>query len=107
MADNVMEHLYQSRRVLLVLSPHSACCQWRQFELAVCQHYVIRNGDAMIVTLLATIPLRYVTGAILSLLNTTPYIRWGEEEEAREAFWGRLKLAFADVMPRQPFREII
>ncbi|PVD33554.1 hypothetical protein C0Q70_04811 [Pomacea canaliculata] len=99
--DNISTCVHASKRVLFVLSPHFARSRWCQFELVFCQNYVMERDDVLVLTLLAPISSRDMTDAISAMFKTTTYLAWGEEDDARKAFWGRLVLAFHDIVPRQ------
>ncbi|XP_025085212.1 toll-like receptor Tollo [Pomacea canaliculata] len=99
--DNISTCVHASKRVLFVLSPHFARSRWCQFELVFCQNYVMERDDVLVLTLLAPISGRDMTDAISAMFKTTTYLAWGEEDDARNAFWGRLVLAFHDIVPRQ------
>ncbi|XP_025085214.1 toll-like receptor Tollo [Pomacea canaliculata] len=99
--DNISTCVHASKRVLFVLSPHFARSRWCQFELVFCQNYVMERDDVLVLTLLAPISGRDMTDAISAMFKTTTYLAWGEEDDARKAFWGRLVLAFHDIVPRQ------
>ncbi|XP_025085236.1 toll-like receptor 5 [Pomacea canaliculata] len=99
--DNISTCVHASKRVLFVLSPHFARSRWCQFELVFCQNYVMERDDVIVLTLLAPISGRDMTDAISAMFKTTTYLAWGEEDDARKAFWGRLVLAFHDIVPRQ------
>ncbi|PVD33560.1 hypothetical protein C0Q70_04817 [Pomacea canaliculata] len=99
--DNISTCVHSSKRVLFVLSPHFARSRWCQFELVFCQNYVMERDDVIVLTLLAPISGRDMTDAISAMFKTTTYLAWGEEDDARKAFWGRLVLAFHDIVPRQ------
>ncbi|XP_025085237.1 toll-like receptor Tollo [Pomacea canaliculata] len=99
--DNISTCVHASKRVLFVLSPHFARSRWCQFELVFCQNYVMERDDVLVLTLLAPISGRDMTDAISAMFKTTTYLAWGEEEDARKAFWGRLVLAFHDILLAQ------
>nr|KAG5688999.1 hypothetical protein BaRGS_005543 [Batillaria attramentaria] len=98
--DNIVDCLATSKRVLAVLSPEFAQSQWCQFELELCLRHVIENDDVMVLVMLADVPPRDMSGAMLALLKTTTYVEWGEGDDAKELFWHRMSRALNDILPQ-------
>ncbi|XP_070175705.1 toll-like receptor 2 type-2 [Littorina saxatilis] len=94
--DNIADCVSDSERVVLVFSPHFARSEWCQFELKFCQSVVMERDDVMVLLALQETQSRDMSGAMLAVLRTTTYIEWEEGQDARQAFWGRLRLAFED-----------
>ena len=94
--DNICDCVADSERVLLVFSPYFARSEWCQFELKYCQVCVMEREDVLVLVALQGVPSRDMTGTMLALMKTTTYIEWGEQQDARESFWGRLKLALEE-----------
>ncbi|KAK7089476.1 hypothetical protein V1264_025014 [Littorina saxatilis] len=94
--DNISDCVSDSERVVLVFSPHFAHSEWCQFELKYCQVNVMERDDVMVLVELRETPSRDMTGAMLAVLQTTTYIEWEDEQDARQSFWARLRLALDD-----------
>ncbi|KAK7101130.1 hypothetical protein V1264_023968 [Littorina saxatilis] len=94
--DNIADCVNASERVILVFSPHFARSQWCQFELKFCQGNVMERDDVMVLVALRETESRDMTGAMMAVLQTTTYIEWDDDTEARTSFWGRLHLALSD-----------
>lgn len=94
--DNISDCVDDSDRVLLVFSPHFASSEWCQFELKYCQSCVMERDDVMVLVVLEETVSRDMTGAMLAMLRTTTYIEWEDQQDARDSFWGRLRLALND-----------
>ncbi|XP_070183327.1 toll-like receptor 6 [Littorina saxatilis] len=90
--DNISDCVSDSERVVLVFSPHFAHSEWCQFELKYCQVNVMERDDVMVLVELRETPSRDMTGAMLAVLQTTTYIEWEDEQDARQSFWARLRL---------------
>ena len=56
----------------------------------------MERDDVMVLVVLQETESRDMTGAMLAMLRTTTYIEWEDQQEARDSFWGRLRLALND-----------
>ncbi|KAL8584636.1 hypothetical protein ACOMHN_002365 [Nucella lapillus] len=101
-ADNIVQCVESSKKVLMVFSQHFVRSQWCQFELALCLTHVMDHDDALIVVCVDDVTSRHMTSAMMAVLKTTTYVQWREEEDAEDAeaaFWGRLQLALKEIVP--------
>nr|KAG5701134.1 hypothetical protein BaRGS_002610 [Batillaria attramentaria] len=98
-ADNIEESVQTSKKVMMVFSSHFAHSQWCQFELRLCLSHVMEHDDALLVVLLHDVPAHDMTSTMMAVLKTTTYIEWGEEQDARASFWGRIRIALNEILP--------
>ncbi|KAK7114074.1 hypothetical protein V1264_000198 [Littorina saxatilis] len=100
--DNIYQSVQDSRKVLMVFSRHFARSQWCQFELALCLSHVVEHDDTMLVTCVDDVTSSTeLTPTMMAVLNTTTYIQWAEEDDAKASFWGRMRMALADGFQRE------
>ena len=95
--DNIVDSLRRSRTVVLVLSNDFAKSHWCQFEMCLCQTYLLENRrDLMLIVLLEEIKSCYITKSMYAMLKTTTYCAWpNEEDQDRDLFWERMRLALS------------
>ncbi|XP_041349520.1 toll-like receptor 4 [Gigantopelta aegis] len=91
--NNIVDSLRRSRTVMLVLSNDFAKSHWCQFEMCLCQTYLLENGRGLLLAvLLEEIKSCHVTKSMYAVLKTTTYCTWpGEDEEAKSLFWERMR----------------
>nr|KAG5693290.1 hypothetical protein BaRGS_011611 [Batillaria attramentaria] len=97
--NNIADCAEASKKVLMVFSTNFALSQWCQFELNYCLRHVMDYDDALVVVMLHDVPARDLTTAMMAVMKTTTYIEWDDTPDARAAFWGRLRIAFREIMP--------
>ncbi|XP_050409738.1 toll-like receptor 13 [Patella vulgata] len=90
--DNIVQHMENSRKVIIILSNAYAGSEWCQFELSLAQKLVLdMTIESVVVILLEEIEALNMSKALHALLKTTTYITWCEEDENEPMFWERLK----------------
>ncbi|XP_076438358.1 toll-like receptor 4 [Babylonia areolata] len=99
--DNIVQGVNSSKKILTVFSRHFLRSQWCQFELNLCLSHVMDHDDALIVVCVDDVTSRKMTSAMMSVLKTTTFIQWKEQEDAEASFWGRVRLALSEVLPRR------
>nr|KAG5687319.1 hypothetical protein BaRGS_011725 [Batillaria attramentaria]KAG5712803.1 hypothetical protein BaRGS_007400 [Batillaria attramentaria] len=97
--DNISDCVEASKKVLMLFSTNFAQSHWCQFELNFCLRHVMDFDDALVVVMLHDIPARDLTTAMMAVMKTTTYIEWDDTPDARASFWGRLRVAFREIMP--------
>nr|KAG5701420.1 hypothetical protein BaRGS_032752 [Batillaria attramentaria] len=98
-ADNIMECVEDSKKVMMLFSSKFVDSEWCQFELQLCLRHVMENDDILLVVLLEDIPSRDLTPAMMAVMKSMTYIEWEDEPEARTSFWGRMRLALNEILP--------
>nr|KAG5693789.1 hypothetical protein BaRGS_029419 [Batillaria attramentaria] len=97
--DNIEDSLETSKKVMMVFSSGFAQSQWCQFELRLCLSHVMEHDDALLVVFLHDVHAHDMTSTMMAVLKTTTCIEWGEEPDARTSFWGRIQIAFNEILP--------
>ncbi|XP_076467077.1 toll-like receptor 2 type-2 [Babylonia areolata] len=103
-ADNIAESVQGSKKVLAVFSPAFAASPWCQFELNFCLRHVLDMDDALVVVALGELArARDLSTTMMAVLKVTTYVQWERDPpgdpEVLESFWGRLRIAFEEVLP--------
>nr|ARQ14823.1 toll-like recptor 5 [Oncomelania hupensis] len=97
--ENIVDCVQASKKVLMVFSPHFVRSRWCQYELDFCINHVMEQGDALIVVCLEDVVWRDMSSSMVFVMKAITYIQWAEYDDAKTAFWGRLKIAFREVVP--------
>ncbi|XP_041352545.1 toll-like receptor 3 [Gigantopelta aegis] len=97
--DNIVDSLRRSRRVVLVLSNDFARSHWCQFEMCLCQTYLLEHRRGLLLAvLLEDIKPCYVTKSMYAMLKTTTYCTWpGDDRQAKDLFWQRMRQALTSA----------
>jgi toll-like receptor 13 len=104
-ADNIVESVQCSKKILMLFSKAFKRSQWCQFELAFCLRHVMDYDDVLIVVCLDDITSCEMTSSMMAVLKTTTYIQWwGENADAVRSFWGRLRLSLHEVLGQRDQR---
>jgi len=91
--DNIVNSVTKSRKVIIVLSNKFARSTWCQFELDLILNHVIETGQRiLVVVMLEELDPRYVTKSMRVMMQTTTYLEWGEDREAKQRFYNRLRM---------------
>nr|KAG5697486.1 hypothetical protein BaRGS_029377 [Batillaria attramentaria] len=97
--DSIAECVERSKKAMMLFSSDFAKSPWCQFELALCLTHVIDNNDALVITCLHDIASRDLTPTMMAVMKTTTYIEWAYDPDAMASFWGRLRIAFNEIIP--------
>ncbi|KAL3848380.1 hypothetical protein ACJMK2_019240 [Sinanodonta woodiana] len=89
--DSIINTMYDSRKVLLVISSNFMSCPWCLFQLQVAQARAVHTGpNWMIPIILGDLQIRHVTKSIRVLLTQENVITWGDEENGKRLFWSAI-----------------
>jgi hypothetical protein len=61
--------------------------------------------DSLLIVVIDDVITRRMTEAMMAVIKTTTYIQWAEHQDAIHSFWGRVRLALADIMPNVPLNR--
>ncbi|KAL3848382.1 hypothetical protein ACJMK2_019242 [Sinanodonta woodiana] len=89
--DSIINNMYDSRKVLLIISSNFMSCPCCLYQLQVAQGRAVHTGPTwMIPIILGDLPIRHVTKSIRVLLTQNNVIMWSEEENGKRIFWSRI-----------------
>ncbi|XP_050401507.1 toll-like receptor 3 [Patella vulgata] len=89
--DNIVQHMENSRKVLVFLSNDFARSKLCQFEMSLAQKLIIDMSiESIVVVLLENIATVNMSKSLDALLKTTTYISWDDEDE-EDVFWHKIK----------------
>ncbi|KAL3848383.1 hypothetical protein ACJMK2_019243 [Sinanodonta woodiana] len=89
--DSIINNMYDSRKVLLVISSNFMSCPWCLYQLQVAQGRAVHTGpNWMIPIILGDLQIRHVTKSIRVLLTQKNVITWSDEENGKRLFWSTI-----------------
>ncbi|XP_061164930.1 toll-like receptor 13 [Saccostrea echinata] len=87
-ADQIIEKMQESKKIILVMSNEFAQDEWCQFELARAQERIRNQGtEAVVIIMLRDIDNRHMTSAIKELLRKNSYATWVTGTIVIQLFW--------------------
>ncbi|KAK3598578.1 hypothetical protein CHS0354_009772 [Potamilus streckersoni] len=90
--DEIVDNIYKSKTVILVLSKNFMACQWCNYQLNVAQARAVKLGQHfMIPVLLEGIPTKRMKISVQHLFKTLRPIEWAKQSTKNRLFWSELK----------------
>ncbi|KAL4234440.1 Toll6p [Mactra antiquata] len=89
--DTIVQHMRESRRLILVLSNSFVNSDWCMFELKVAHSMHIEDNVEVIAILIEDIEAKNMNNSMKVLLKTTTYLEWTEDLVGHELFITKLK----------------
>ncbi|VDI43161.1 Hypothetical predicted protein [Mytilus galloprovincialis] len=92
-ADNIVNAIHNSRKVIFVVTPAFLKSKWCIYELnmAYMEYVVSRQGvNCMIMVIKEKIKERDIPRKMYDIMKDESYLTFPDEEEDKEAFWERL-----------------
>ena len=88
----ISENIQQSRKTILVLSPHFVESQWCRHEMEMAQMRLLdEHLDVLVLVLLEEIPNDKMTLSLRKLLCKKKYLKWPRDRAGQRLFWRRLR----------------
>ncbi|KAK3099695.1 hypothetical protein FSP39_008147 [Pinctada imbricata] len=90
-ADNIVENMNKSRKVIVILSNSFAKSRWCDFELMIAQRRLLsERGDILILILYKDIDFRHMSSSLRMLLTTMTYAKWTNDSSGQTVFWEQI-----------------
>ncbi|KAK3099427.1 hypothetical protein FSP39_004169 [Pinctada imbricata] len=90
-ADNIVENMNKSRKVIVILSNSFAKSRWCDFELMIAQRRLLsERGDILILILYKDIDFRHMSSSLRMLLTTMTYAKWTNDCAGQAVFWEQI-----------------
>ncbi|XP_070209266.1 toll-like receptor 13 [Littorina saxatilis] len=96
--ENIADCVESSKKILMVFSNDFVRSQWCQFELAFCLRHAMDTDDVLVVVCVDDVASRDLTSSMMAVMKTTTYIQWVEDRDAMASFWGRMRMAFEEIV---------
>ena len=99
--EQVIDSIENSRKTLLILSPHFVRSNWCKFEMRMAHQKLFRTGhDVLLLAILKPLDGVEITKTLKALLEQKTYVEWSEDQYGRKLFWAKL-IAALDI-PKRP-----
>ncbi|KAL3847891.1 hypothetical protein ACJMK2_018782 [Sinanodonta woodiana] len=103
--DEIVDNIYKSKTVIIVLSKNFMACQWCNYQMNVAQARAIKLGPRFLIpVLLEGICFKNMTMSVQHLFRTSKPIEWAQRRTKNRLFWSELKTAL-DAEINQEFEE--
>ncbi|KAL3847961.1 hypothetical protein ACJMK2_018850 [Sinanodonta woodiana] len=90
--DEIVDNIYKSKTVILVLSKNFAACQWCSYQLNVAQARAVKLGPHFIIpVLLEGIDSKHMKKSVQHLFRSSKPIEWARQSTKNRLFWSELK----------------
>ncbi|OWF54528.1 toll-like receptor 2 [Mizuhopecten yessoensis] len=90
-ADNIVDNMRKSRKLILVLSNSFTSNEWCKFELLMAQSRFLEEGSStVILVMLEKVELLQMSGPLGILLQNNTAIEWTNDQTGRNLFWNEL-----------------
>lgn len=78
--DNIVEFMYDSRKILIVVTPKFLSSEWCMFEVDQGIRRMMEKPNALVVIMLNEIPATELPNSLQLLLNNFTYLKWDENK---------------------------
>ncbi|KAK3598565.1 hypothetical protein CHS0354_009756 [Potamilus streckersoni] len=103
--DEIVDNIYKSKTVILVLSKNFMACQWCTYQLNVAQARAVKLGPHFLIpVLLEGIDSKDMKKSVQHLFRTSKPIEWARQSTKNRLFWSELKTAL-DAEINHDFEE--
>lgn len=93
-AENVLQSIEDSRKVILIVSNAFAVSQWCHFELIMAQTRILKSDfDNLVLVLLEEIHESNLPPRLRFQMERQTYLEWTDRGVGQQLFWERLKVA--------------
>ena len=97
--DNISECMEDSERIIIVVSNNFARSNWCKCEVKMAITQKFETGKDVMLVVREMVDRKYMFKSLKSLMNTTTYIEWNEDENAKYLFKTRLAEFMGDQHP--------
>ena len=99
--EQIIDSIENSRKTLLVLSPHFVQSNWCKFEMKMAHAKLFRTGhDVLLLAILKNLDGVEITKTLKVLLEQKTYVEWSENQYGKKLFWAKLIAALN--IPKRP-----
>ncbi|XP_062594650.1 toll-like receptor 2 [Saccostrea cucullata] len=96
-ADNIVNSIQKSRKVIVILSNSFAKSKWCDFELIIAQNrLILEQNNLLVVILIEKIEPKNITNSLRLILSTMTYANWNAHGTKGEkaSFWNQVRHSF-------------
>ncbi len=105
-ADNIVESIDTSNKVLLILSPSFLESDWCQFEVRMAQVKLIqdkRDSLVLVIYKRLDVPRVRLPRKLIRILEKKTYAEWTTDSAGQNLFWGKLNRALKEEIRHEPY----
>ena len=104
--EQVIDSIENSRKTLLILSPHFVRSNWCTFEMRMAHQQLFRTGhDVLLLAILKPLDGVEITKTLKALLEQKTYVEWSEDQYGQKLFWKKL-ISALDIPKRSHAQRI-
>ncbi len=107
-ADNIVEAIHDSNKVLLILSPTFLESDWCQFEVRMAREKTIRDGrDSLVLVIYKRldVPGARLPRKLIRILEKKTYAEWTTDDVGQELFWKKLNNTLKETR-HEPYVDV-
>ena len=99
--EQIIASIENSRKTLLILSPHFVQSNWCKFEMSMAHQKLFRTGhDVLLLAILKPLDGVEISKTLKALLEQKTYVEWSEDQHGQKLFWAKLIAALN--IPKRP-----
>nr|QNQ79673.1 toll-like receptor [Anadara sativa] len=101
--DNIVENMYLSKKIIVVLSNNFVKSEWCRFQLMLAQSRLVKeSADSLVLIMLEEVDSNHMITSVHSLITIASYISWTEENTSQKYFWEQV----IHLMRRKMIQEV-
>ena len=99
--DLIIDNMENSRKILLLISPHFIKSHWCKFEMIMAFQRLIKVGhDVLLLAILTPLDGVQISKTLKALLEQKTYVEWTNDQYGQKLFWAKLLAALN--IPKRP-----
>ncbi len=105
-ADNIVEAIEDSNKVLLILSPAFLQSDWCQFEVRMAREKLVKDRrDSLVLVIYKPldVPGVRLPRKLIRILEKKTYVEWTTDDAGQDLFWDKLSRALKDETHHEPY----
>ena len=92
--DQIIDSIENSRKTLLLLSPHFVTSNWCKFEMIMAFQKLITAGhDVLLLAILKPLDGVQISKTLKALLEQRTYVEWTDDQYGQKLFWAKIMTA--------------
>ncbi len=108
-ADNIVQAIQDSSKVVLILSPTFLESDWCQFEVRMAREKLVQDRrDSLVLVIYKPldVPGVRLPRKLIRILEKKTYVEWTMDGVGQNLFWEKLSRALKDEIRHDPYRDL-